>query len=184
MTRVTTDVVVLNGGSSSGKTSLARALQELLPELWLRWSIDDLVDALPAQSHRSAPLAYAADGGVTPGAAFRRAETAWLAGLASMARTGTPVLVDDVFLSGSASQERVRAGLEGLRVLWVGVRCAPEVAAAREAERGDRPAGMAAGQATVVHQGVRYDVEVDTSSASAVDCARTVLDAVERVLTG
>lgn len=176
-----TDVIVLNGGSSSGKTSIARELQELLPDLWLRWSIDDLVDALPGDGHQAeAPIAFAADGGVALGSSFRRAETAWLAGLAAMARTGTPVIVDDVLLSGSASQERVRAGLQGLQVLWVGVHCTPDVAAGREAERGDRAAGMAALQATVVHQGVRYDVEVDTSNASPVDCARTVLSAVGR----
>jgi chloramphenicol 3-O phosphotransferase len=59
-----------------------------------------------------------------------------------MARTGARVIYDDVFLGGPASQERVRAHLAGMGVLRAGVRCAPEVAAAREATRGDRVTGM------------------------------------------
>jgi chloramphenicol 3-O phosphotransferase len=176
---VGTDIVVLNGGSSSGKTSIAGCLQELLPEVWLRWSIDDLVDALPSGGrHDEATIEFAADGGVALGSGFRRAETAWVAGLAAMARAGIGVIVDDVFLSGSASQERLRAGLRGLHVLWVGVRCEPGVAAAREAARADRPAGMAASQAYVVHRGVGYDVEVDTTRTTPMQAARTILAAI------
>jgi chloramphenicol 3-O phosphotransferase len=91
-----------------------------------------------------------------------------------MARAGARVIFADVFLGGAASQERVRAGLEGLAVLWVGVRCAPEIAADREIARGDRAAGMAAAQAATVHQGVAYDIEIDTSRTESLDCARAI----------
>jgi chloramphenicol 3-O phosphotransferase len=80
-----------------------------------------------------------------------------------------------VFLGGAASQQRWRSALEDLDVLWVGVRCAPEVAAAREAARGDRVAGMAAAQASAVHEGVAYDLVVDTSQASPGECAQAIL---------
>ena len=92
----------------------------------------------------------------------------------AMARAGAFVIVDDVFLGGTASQERLRAHLAGLDVLWVGVRCAPEIAAGREIARGDRVIGMAARQAEVVHRGVVYDVEVDTGHAESLDCARVI----------
>jgi chloramphenicol 3-O phosphotransferase len=42
-----TQVIVLNGGSSSGKTGIARCLQAVLPQPWIRLGVDDLVDALP-----------------------------------------------------------------------------------------------------------------------------------------
>ena len=41
-------VLVLNGGSSSGKSTLARALQTALPGVWLRLGVDTLVEACPA----------------------------------------------------------------------------------------------------------------------------------------
>jgi chloramphenicol 3-O phosphotransferase len=97
-----------------------------------------------------------------------------MAGVAAMAQAGARIIVDDVFLGGAASQQRWQQALGPLPVLWVGVRCDGAVAAAREIARGDRPAGMAASQAEVVHQGVSYDVEVDTTHTEALDCARTI----------
>jgi chloramphenicol 3-O phosphotransferase len=59
-------------------------------------------------------------------------------------------------------------------VLWVGVRCESAVAAGREVARGDRPQGMAASQADAVHDGVFYDVVVDTTHTESLACARTI----------
>jgi chloramphenicol 3-O phosphotransferase len=84
------------------------------------------------------------------------------------------VILDDVFLGGADSQRRWQQALAGLDVLWVGVRCAPEIAAGRELARGDRAVGMAAQQAEQVHRGVTYDLEIDTAHTESVDCARTI----------
>jgi chloramphenicol 3-O phosphotransferase len=70
--------------------------------------------------------------------------------------------------------------LDGLAVLWVGVRCDPTVAAAREAARPERIAGMAASQAARVHDGVRYDIVLDTTGTSIEDSTRTVLACVQQ----
>ncbi|MFF5219505.1 hypothetical protein [Micromonospora sp. NPDC000442] len=86
-----------------------------------------------------------------------------MAGVAATVGAGAHVIVDDVFLGGAGSQQRWRAVLDGLDVLWAGVRCDAEVAAGREIARGDRVRGMAAAQAHLVHRGVVYDVEVDTT---------------------
>jgi chloramphenicol 3-O phosphotransferase len=137
---VTTQVIVLNGGSSSGKTGIA----------------------------------FGQQGEVTIGDGFREIEAAWMTGVAAMARSGARIVIDDVFLGGAASQERMRAHLEGLEVLWVGVRCDPKIAVGRELTRGDRVVGMAASQAAIVHWGVVYDLEVDTSHSEALNCARAI----------
>jgi len=172
---VMTQVIVLNGGSSSGKTGIARCLQAILPRPWLRLGVDDLVAALPPSVLGSASgIAFGEQGEVSVGADFSVAQLAWLAGVAAMARAGARVIYDDVFLAGGASQERIGARLAGLDVLWVGVRCDPEIAAGREVARGDRVGGMAASQATMVHEGVSYDVEVDTSHTESLACARLI----------
>ncbi|MFC5643983.1 chloramphenicol phosphotransferase CPT [Kitasatospora cinereorecta] len=168
-------VIVLNGGSSSGKSSLARALQELLPEPWLTLGTDTLVDALPpALRDGGDGIGFAADGAVAVGDTFRQLDVAWSRGVAAMARAGARIVVDEVFLGGPASQERWRTALAGLPVLWVGVRCDARTAAAREAARGDRTPGMAAAQSVAVHRGVAYDLEVDTAAAGPAACARIV----------
>jgi chloramphenicol 3-O phosphotransferase len=172
---VTTQVIVLNGGSSSGKSGIARCLQAILPEPWLSLGVDTLIEAMPVSAQTSASgIQFPSGGAVVIGPEFRALEAAWMAGVAAMARAGARIIVDDVFLGGAVSQQRWQQALGALRVLWVGVRCDGAVAAAREIARGDRAAGMAESQAEVAHQGVTYDVEVDTTHTEALDCARAI----------
>lgn len=171
MTRVTTQVIVLNGGSSSGKSGIVRCLQEVLPQPWLAFGVDSLVEAMPGAG---TGIEFAPDGGVNVGAEFMTLQAAWAAGIAAMAHAGARVIIDDVFLGAAATQERWRKVLDGLDVLWVGVRCEAEVAAGREIARGDRVRGMAEKQAELVHRGVVYDVEVDTTRLESLECARTI----------
>ena len=81
----------------------------------------------------------------------------------AIARDDVGVIIDEVFLGGRESQDRLRSALGGLRVVWVGVRCDLEVAVAREAARPERTQGMASSQAMIVHEGVQYDLQVDTN---------------------
>ncbi|MGP3915058.1 chloramphenicol phosphotransferase CPT [Nonomuraea sp. 10N515B] len=168
-------MIVLNGGSSSGKSGIARCLQAVLPDPWLAFGVDSLIEAMPASMQGSdGGIEFAPDGGVSVGPMFRKLDAAWMEGVAATARAGAGVIVDDVFLGGAASQQRWQKVLAGLDVLWVGVRCERAVAAGREVARGDRVQGMAALQAEVVHQGVVYDLEVDTTHTEALDCAQRI----------
>ncbi|MFI6655998.1 chloramphenicol phosphotransferase CPT [Streptomyces sp. NPDC050523] len=176
---MTVQVIVLNGGSSSGKSGIVRCLQAVLPEPWPAFAIDTFVGQLPASLRDSlAGIDFAPDGEVSVGAEFRTLEAAWRQGVAATARAGARILVDDVFLGGARSQDGWRTALDGLNVLWVGVHCAPGTAAGRELARGDRPPGMAGKQADLVHRGVTYDIEVDTTHTEALECARTIAAAV------
>jgi chloramphenicol 3-O phosphotransferase len=158
-------VLVLNGGSSSGKTTLARRLQTVLEGCWLRFGVDTLVEALPPRLFAAGGLHMTPDGAVDVGPRFTEVEDQWMVGLAAMARAGAHLVIEDNFVSGPRAQERWRDALAGLPVGWIGVRCRAEVAAAREAARGDRTAGMAAAQAEHVHGGIHYDLEVRTDDA-------------------
>ena len=170
-------VVVLNGGSSSGKSSIARCLQDVLGPTWLTLGVDDLVRALPGGDKPpggQVSIDLMPDGSVMVGEDFRRAEAAWYQGLVAIGRSGTGLIIDEVFLGGRSSQDRLAGALSDLAVMWVGVRCAPEVAAARELGRPERVVGMARLQAERVHEGVRYDLVVDTTHASAPECASSI----------
>jgi chloramphenicol 3-O phosphotransferase len=172
-------MIILNGGSSSGKTGIVRCLQAVLPDPWLAFGVDSFVDALPARLQASdAGLEIAADGRVSVGADFRALEEAWTEGIVAMARAGARIVVDDVFLGGAASQQRWQKALGDVPVLWVGVRCDSVVGAGREIARGDRVRGMAASQADAVHHGVIYDLEVDTSRTESLECALAIADRV------
>jgi chloramphenicol 3-O phosphotransferase len=168
-------VIVLNGGSSSGKSGIARCLQAILPDPWLALGVDKLIEAMPASMEASeAGIEFAPDGGITVGPEFRRVEAAWMAGIAAMTHAGARVILDEAFVGQAASQQRWQQALGVLDVLWVGVRCDSAVAAGREIARGDRVGGMAASQADAVHKGVVYDLEVDTTHTEALACAQVI----------
>lgn len=172
---MSTDVIVLNGGSSSGKSGIVRCLKAILPQPWINMGVDDLIERLPPSLLDSGSgISFGQGGEVVVGDDWRAMETAWTKGVAAMARAGARIIIDDVFLGGHTDQERLRGHLEGLDVLWVGVHCSPEATAAREVARGDRVPGMAAQQAESVHKGVVYHVEVDTTHTESLDCARTI----------
>ena len=176
---VGTAVIVLNGTSSAGKTSIGRCLQSRLSAPWLLLGIDDLIRAVPDEGIDDGTLLHVRETGqVVVGPGWGRLEASWYLGIATIAANGTGVIVDEVFLDGGAGQRRLRAALGKVQVLWVGVTCDRDIARAREALRPDRVAGQADAQAAVVHAGVEYDLVVDTSRATSEACAAIILERV------
>jgi chloramphenicol 3-O phosphotransferase len=168
-------IIVLNGGSSAGKTTIARCLQGLLIPPWLLFGVDDLVEAIPQQGIEDGSLlSFGPDGQVAVGPGWRDVERSWFEGIKAVAESGTGVIIDEVLLDGGQGQRRLQGMLPDLNVLWVGVTCEAEVAEAREALRGDRVPGMARAQATLVHTNMVYDVVVDTSDQTADACAEII----------
>jgi chloramphenicol 3-O phosphotransferase len=74
---VATQVIVLNGDSSSGKSGIARCLQAVLPDPWLTFGVDTLIESMPAASRTSAAgIDFAPDGEIIVGPEFRALEAA------------------------------------------------------------------------------------------------------------
>ena len=155
-------VIILNGGSSAGKTTLGRGLQSALPDTWLLLGIDLLIWMLPPEMINDTNGLSVHNGVILRGELFMSLYAGFQKAVAALARGGVNVLLDDLTLDGVADQQRWNDALRGLGVLWVGVRCAPAIAAEREVRRQSRLPGIARHQAESVHVGVRYDVEVDT----------------------
>ena len=168
-------VIVLNGTSSSGKSTLVRALQARLDGPWLGVGIDTVVFALP-KAYLDQPGWARCSATCLPSPVRRapfRIETGELGlrlvdGLhrmvASLADAGLSVIVDHVLLEPAWLPD-LAARLAGHEVLFVGVRCPLDVVVERERARRDRTLGQAAAQFDVVHRAGGYDLEVDTSAA-------------------
>jgi len=175
-----TRIVLLNGVGSVGKSSIARALQTVTTEPFLHVQMDAFLDMLPValQDHPDAfayetvheegkPLVVIKSGpvGVRAMRGMRHA-------IAAMAGQGNNLVVDDVML-GDERAEYARL-LSGFAVFWVGVFAPLDVLEARERERGDRLIGLARWQYDRVHKDARYDLDVDTSVATPMECARLI----------
>jgi chloramphenicol 3-O phosphotransferase len=174
-------VVVLNGGSSAGKTTVGRKLQSSLDGPWLLLGVDLLLWMLPMELVSNPSGISVHDGVITRGGRFMQIYAGFQQAVAALARSGVDVLIDDVLLGGGADQRRWDDALRDLDVCWVGVRCAPDIAAAREAVRGDRPAGIAREQANAVHDGVRYDLEVDAGVLDVPQSVELIAEVLRRM---
>jgi chloramphenicol 3-O-phosphotransferase len=123
--------VVLNGASSSGKTTLATAFRDqraAAGDFWLLIGIDDVLSKIPSEwkSAASDRGPFAADGvrfeltqegpGVRVGSVGRRMLRAYQAGVAAAAHVGRNVMVDDVVIDRT-SWEDWTVTLTGLDVV-------------------------------------------------------------------
>lgn len=159
-------IVLLNGTSSSGKSSLARELLRVLPRPWFHLGVDT-IGALRSPE-RTAEL-----DGDDLAEVFRRTRAGFHRAVAGLARAGNDVVADHVL----SEPWRLADCLEVWRpfdVVFVGVQCDPDELDRREEERGDRPVGLARSQVRAVHAHGRYDVEVDTAWQSVEECADVV----------
>jgi chloramphenicol 3-O phosphotransferase len=150
-------LIVLNGPSSAGKTTLCRALQAALPEPFLHFSLDFFMFDTSALPPRRAD---------DPAFAWRAQRAKVFQGyyncLAALAKAGNNV-VTDYIIETSGQFEALRAALEGLDVFLVGVHCNLAELERREQARGDRRVGDARRDLETVHTFTPYDFEVDSA---------------------
>lgn len=154
-------ILFLNGTSSSGKTSIALALQRLWPEPVIYTSNDHFIYMFAEHVLKNRQ----ALGQVIPPilSAFHRS-------LPHIADCGFPMIVDAVIEGEGWMQECVQE-LAGYEVIFVGVKCPVEELERRELARGDRHVGFARWQFERVHRFGAYDFEIDTSVNTPVACA-------------
>jgi chloramphenicol 3-O phosphotransferase len=179
--RVTSRIVLLNGVGSSGKSAIAKALQQIASAPFLHVQMDAFIDMLPARGFNQPDgITFETtqlDG--TPaviihtGPVAARALRGMRHAIAAMAEQGNNLIVDDVLLGEDKAAEYAQL-LRPFEVFVVGVFAPLDVLEARERQRGDRLIGLARWQYDRVHRGMNYDLEVDTASASAMACAELI----------
>jgi chloramphenicol 3-O phosphotransferase len=183
-------IILINGTSSSGKTTLVRKLQGALPDLWLEMGIDRFAYALPGrvQGQPTWPqlFRYVRPGGRSDGP-FSIETTPlgnrFISGIhattAALADVGLNVIVYPVILERAWLEECARLWAK-LDVLFVGVRCPLEVVLRRELEREEaRTHGQAEAQFEVVHRWATYDIEVDTSVLTPDEAVARIMAAFD-----
>src|SRR5512133_3592168 len=146
------NIILLNGTSSSGKTAIAKALQEILEGYYIHTGIDHYLERIPEKFHvisdginpsEADGIMWVYPDGGTRLAELRlgRAGINLLKGMyhaaAALAEEGNDLILDDVIFDSRALREAAHV-LLAFNTLFVGVRCPLEVAKQREQERGDR----------------------------------------------
>ena len=179
-------IVVLNGAPRSGKSSIATAIQESFDGLWMNLGVDVFAT-------QATPKRYRPGIGLRPGEEGHSLTPlvpvlyqAMYESIAAHSRAGLNVVVD-VGHHDAAVLTDCAKRLAGLPVLFVGVRCPIEVVMERRnagQTGGDReyltgseteptPAPVLRWQRDVHIPGI-YDLELDTSVLTPMDCARAI----------
>jgi chloramphenicol 3-O phosphotransferase len=147
-------LVLLNGPSSAGKTTLAKAVAARLSTPWLVLPVDLFhqirtrpdADLTPRQWHD----------------VFRRTRAAYHRALTGAAASGCDVLGDHALSEPWRIDDLLRLSV-GLDVLLVHVTCDPTELRRREKARSDRDPGTARAQAQLVFAHGDCDLTVDTT---------------------
>jgi chloramphenicol 3-O phosphotransferase len=188
----TGNIILLNGTSSSGKTTLAKALQGVMSQPYFHIGFDLFQQTFPPGfiTYSDGMNPPAADGWLAIfredtftelhiGPAGHRLETGIYRAIAGFASAGNDLIVDAVIYTPETLRAVIQA-FHTVPVLFVGVRCPLEVAERREIARGDRAIGGARTFNDHVHAHGVYDLEVDTSLASPEECALAIKEAIDR----
>jgi chloramphenicol 3-O phosphotransferase len=143
-------IIILNGTSSAGKTTLARALRPQLPTSFCYYSSDQLADAKFRPIDPTARLAGREQFFV----GFHRT-------IPALASAGLDLLVEHIVEEQHWAEDLANL-LKGFDVFWVGVHASVDLITEREKQRGERTIGEALYHLRT-HEFCRYGVEVDTA---------------------
>lgn len=177
-------VIVLNGTSAVGKTSIIRAFQAKRTELWLSAGIDNFfVGVLPPKFYlEDKPEHHTVMHGVATesngkklftlyiGAAGQQVIKGMHRAIAAYANEGNNVIVDYIAYDKVWRGDLIDS-LKGLTVFFVGVSAPLEVIEEREKRRATSPVGHARSIYHTVHDGWHYDMEFDMSSTTSDQAA-------------
>jgi len=180
-------IIFLNGCSSSGKSTIAKAIQHLEEKPWLLIGIDTVFHMMPAQyigvgekAHEGFQFIPDHD---EEGPLMKVQSGPWGKALARslpeviqvLANDGHNLIIDEVLLTSEVLQAYVQA-LSHHRVYFTGVMCDLSTLKEREILRGDRAWGLGRDQMNRVHQPpIIYDFTVDTTNTSSFTCAKQIL---------
>lgn len=175
-------IIYLNGPSSSGKTTLAKALQLAFEEPFLHVGIDKIIGWMPEKVNDwkggEAPLGYSwkksedESGNIIhelqAGPFAQKIGETFREVVLALAKMGHRLIIDDVSF-GKQEVDKWKKTLRNFQVLWVGVNAPLPVLEQREKERGNRIVGSARGQFHKVHVGTTYDLEIDTHHSTLIE---------------
>ena len=166
-------IIFINGTSSSGKTGIVHALQDLLEEPFLEAGIDKFIWSLPKR-YLDRPLWDQVLGKADKaGAAGHDLVRGMHRAIAALSQAGCNCISDHVLVEPAWAKDCADL-FAGLPAYMIGVKCPLEVLEQREVSRKNRTLGQARLQFPVIHKYVVYDLEVDTSLLSPEDCARSI----------
>lgn len=173
-------IIFLNGVGSVGKTSIAKALQSILETPYLHVGVDQFIDMMPEKyiGHPRGIFFENLQDGHNPmikvgmGDIGEKVMKGMRHAIVALAQQGNNLIIDEVLI-GNEMQHYTQL-LSPFKVFYVGVFAPLSILEARESQRPDRLRGLARWQYDIVHKDKVYNIEVDTTELSPLDCAELI----------
>jgi chloramphenicol 3-O phosphotransferase len=179
-------IVFLNGASSSGKTSIVKAIQHESHDLWLSFGVDTFIEMIPwakqepylkfiSKENEHGSLTH-----VESGPEGRKLFSVMPQFAEMLALQGNNLIIDEVLFDKDSLKAYVQQ-LKAHKVYYIGIFCDLQVMQEREILRRDRCIGLSNDQDARVHQGLlsSYDYQVDTTTISPFETARLILKFID-----
>ena len=185
-------VIILNGPSAAGKSSLQKSIQRLAPVPYLNIGIDNFFNDLLPDEHGKLGVRADADFGnnlrwvtiadnlvyLHVGPAGQKVVDGMNKAIAAYAKTGNNVVVDYIMYEQTWLQNLLHE-LQECPIYLVGVTVPLDVLQAREQARSTSPIGHAGSHYHTVHVGNSYDIWIDNSQGSADEGAMKILEFIK-----
>ena len=184
-------VIILNGPSASGKSSIQKEFQALMmPKLWIKVGIDTLFDQ-PMPDITLENLAYWQSSNAIRwvestvdkdqnniitlyvGAEGENVAYGMNSAIAAYAKSGCNVIVDYIAYKKEWIDD-LQQQLKDIKTYWIKVALPLDVIEAREAARGTSPKGHARSHYDSVYWNIAYDLEVNSGQNSALEIAEKI----------
>ncbi|MFP4977396.1 chloramphenicol phosphotransferase CPT family protein [Paenibacillus sp. CN-4] len=174
-------IVLLNGTSSSGKTSISTELVNQKEILFHHLSIDDFFHNFNEFIDKKFPNiepTRKVDDHVVAQIIFDPIVSMFYSTVKLFSEMGLNVIVDTVIENDKWFNECLDV-FSGQPTLFIGVICSKEELIRREQIRGDRQIGLASSQFDKVYCFNEYDIEVNTEESNPTECAEKILSFIK-----
>ncbi|WP_213593011.1 chloramphenicol phosphotransferase CPT family protein [Paenibacillus woosongensis] len=174
-------IVLMNGTSSSGKTSISAELVKQKEILFHHLSIDDFFYNFNEFIDNKFPdikPTREVDDQVVAQIIFDPLASMYYAIIKLFSEMGLNVIVDTVIDNDRRFNECLDI-FSDQPTLFVGVICSKEELIRREQIRGDRQIGLASSQFDKIYCFDEYDLEVNTEELSPIECAEKILNFIK-----
>jgi len=166
-------IILLNGVSSSGKTTLIQKFIEIMPD-YLKLSLDDVGELIfnmrnqrrkPATSEIAVQSNYKL---FLKPYLFHR--------IINLIHDYSYNIIVDALIDNEDVLKDWQTIFQYKEIIFVAVHCPIEELERREKARGDRPIGLAKSQLENFHKNIKYDVEINTFSNTVEECVQKIVN--------
>lgn len=174
-------LILLNGTSSAGKSSIVKCLQAKLQNPYLDMGLDKFLYMLPDR-YMKQPLWKEVWDHTSAGEVGNRLMSGMHHSIKTMINSGNLVIADHVLIEKNWVTELAEL-FHDQSAYFFGIHCPLEVLEKREEDRKDRTLGSARVQFPLVHQWCEYDLSIDSSITSPEKSADMIIEFIKNKKT-